>query len=783
MKTLNDSNENRTMIDLVLKNYQDGNLKKAEDICREIIKNQPENFDALHLLGLIYSQRGEPNKAIDYIKKALQLNPHCADAYNNMGIVFQRVGQIDKAIANYQKALQLRPELVQACYNLATAFQANGQLDEAIFFYQKTMKMNPDFAGTYYNMGIIFQMRGSIDKAERFYRKAIELAPNIPEAYYALAAVLQGKGQIDEAIRYYQKAIEIHPSYAEVYNNMGVIWQNKRDIEKAISFYQKAIQLKPEFEQAFNNLGNAYRDQGEWEKALESYTHAIKINPGYVLAYYNLGNILVYQGKADEAIAAYDKALKNKPDFITAQWAKCIAQLPIIYPDQESIQVFRNRYHDELIKLRSAISLESTKDIETAAEAVGSHQPFLLACEGLNDRDLQKLYGDLVCTIMAKKYPQFIRQSRPSYSPGEPLRIGIVSAYFHFHSIWKIPLRGWIENFDTMRYHLYGYYTGRIKDHATESARRHCRKFVEDVSSFEDLCKIILNDKLHVLLYPEIGMDTMTLRLASLRLAPVQCTSLGHPDTSGLPTIDYFLSSELMEPSDGDKHYTERLIHLPNLGFYYTPFEVPAVEIKREDLGLRPESILYLCSHALFTYLPQYDEVFPRIAKQIGDCQFLFISHQDRNDPVTEQFHMRLKAAFHRLNLTDEPYVVFLPPLSPTYYHAVNALSDIFLDSIGWSANNSTFEAIACNLPIVTLPGKLMRQRHCVGILTMMGITETIASTLEEYIALTVRLGKDTAWRRQISEEIATNKHRLYHDKTCINALQDFLVKVIKERV
>ena len=749
MKTPNDFYENRTMIDLVLKNYQDGNLKKAEDICRKIIKNQPENFDALQLLGLIYSQRGEPNTAIDYIKKALQLNPHCADAYNNMGIIFQRIGQIDKAIENYQKALQLRPEFVQASYNLATAFQVKGQLDEAVMFYRKVTELEPNFTGAHYVLGVVFQ----------------------------------GRGQIDDAILCYQKAIELNPSYTEAYNNIGVAWQSKDEIEKAISCYQKAIQLNPAFEQAFNNLGNAYRDQGEWEKALESYTHAIKINPGYVLAYYNLGNILVYHGKADEAIIAYDKALENKPDFLTARWAKCIAQLPIIYPDQESIQVFRNRYHDELIKLRSAISLESSQDIETAAGAVGSHQPFLLACEGLNDRDLQKLYGDLVCTITARRYPQFIRQPRPSFSPGETLRVGIVSAYFHFHSIWKIPLRGWIENINKERFHLYGYYTGRIKDHATESARKHCKKFVEDISSFEDLCQIILNDKLHVLFYPEIGMDPMSLRLASLRLSPVQCTSLGHPDTSGLPTIDYYLSSELMEPSDGDEHYTEKLIRLPNLGFYYTPFEVPAVEIRREDLGLRPESILYLCSHALFTYLPQYDEVFPRIAEQIGDCQFLFISHQDRNDPVTEQFHMRLKAAFHRLNLTDEPYVVFLPPLSPTYYHAVNALSDIFLDSIGWSANNSTFEAIACNLPVITLPGNLMRQRHCAGILSMMGMTETIASTLEEYIALAVRLGKDTAWRRQISEKIATNKHRLYHDKTCINALQDFFVKVIKERV
>jgi protein O-GlcNAc transferase len=274
----------------------------------------------------------------------------------------------------------------------------------------------------------------------------------------------------------------------------------------------------------------------------------------------------------------------------------------------------------------------------------------------------------------------------------------------------------------------------------------------------------------------------MTLRLASLRLAPVQCSSLGHPETTGLPTIDYYLSSDLMEPQDGDEHYTEQLIRLPNLGFSYTPPTVPYQEVSRERLGLRKTSILYLCSHALFTYLPRYDDVFPRIAGQAGDCQFLFIAHQDEKSPVTVKFHDRLKAAFQRFNMLDKPYVVFLPSLSPARYHAVNTISDIFLDSIGWSANNSTFEAIACNLPVITMPGSLMRQRHCAGILTMMGVTDTVASSHDEYVDMAVRLGKDTALRGQISQKIAVQKHRLYNDKACIRGLEDFLENAIRER-
>jgi protein O-GlcNAc transferase len=286
------------------------------------------------------------------------------------------------------------------------------------------------------------------------------------------------------------------------------------------------------------------------------------------------------------------------------------------------------------------------------------------------------------------------------------------------------------------------------------------------------------------LIYPEIGMHPLTLMLASLRLAPIQCASWGHPDTSGLPTIDYYLSSDLMEPPDGDEHYTEQLVRLPNLSVYYTPPEVPEanVNMQRKTFGLRPKSILYLCCQSLFKYLPQYDDIYPQIAQQVGDCQFLFISYQTKGF-VTEQLQLRLKKAFDMRGLQSDNYLVFLPRLNSAQYHAVNCLSDVYLDSIDWSGCNSTFEAIACNLPIITLPNNLMRGRHSSAILTMMGMTETIASTLDEYIELAVRLGLNSEWRKQISEKIAANKQRVYRDRACITALEDFLIAVVKENL
>jgi protein O-GlcNAc transferase len=274
-------------------------------------------------------------------------------------------------------------------------------------------------------------------------------------------------------------------------------------------------------------------------------------------------------------------------------------------------------------------------------------------------------------------------------------------------------------------------------------------------------------------------MDPVTLNLASLRLAPVQCTSWGHPDTSGLPTIDYFLSSDLMEPPYADDHYTEKLIRLPNLSLYYTPLDISPADINRKTFHLREKSILYLCSHQLPTHLPQYDEIYPRIAQQLNDCQFLFIEH--KSSYVTEQFRQRIYHSFNKYGLKADDYIVLLPELNANQYNGMNILSDIYLDTMEWSACNSAFEAIAYSLPIVTLPGHFMRGRHSAAILEMMGMTETIANNIDEYIDIAVRLGENSDYRKSISDKIGKNKHRIYEDITAIKGLEDFLISVVAD--
>lgn len=632
----------------------------------------------------------------------------------------------------------------------------------------------------YFDLGNYYSQRGQFGKAVEYYRKALLITPHSDIVNNNLATALKDQGLLDEAMVYYEKALQINPDYVPAYGNLGNALRDRGRLDDAEACYRKALQINPDYSPAYGNLGNVLRDEGRLDDAEACYRKAIELSPTFVEAYYNLGTLLREQNRIEEAASVYDRVIEFSPDNIRALWERCLSELPIIYQDEQSLRDARNRYSSRLQELHSVVS-GLAPDVLAAVGIAGLEQPFYLPYQGFNDCELQKIYGEIICKIMASRYPQFVTPPEmPTLSPGETLRVGFVSGFFCIHSNWKIPIKGWMENIDRRKFSLYAYYTGNIKDTATQIARRSFDRFVEDVYSFEELCRIIRNDNLHILIYPEIGMHPVTGRLAALRLAPVQCTSWGHPNTSGFPTIDYFISSDLMEPPDAERHYTEKLVRLPNLSIFYSPLEVPHSEVKRDTFNLHRDSILYLCCQSLKKYLPQYDFIFPEIARRVGNCQFLFIAHS--SSFVTKHFLLRISRAFSRFDLDVSEYVTILPKLDAGKYHAVNHLADIYLDSMDWSGGNTTLEALACNLPVITLPGNLMRGRHSMAVLQMMKVEDTIAEDIDGYIEIAAKLGQDPELRNRISEKIGENKHLVYEDRTCIFAFEDFLERAVKER-
>jgi len=407
------------------------------------------------------------------------------------------------------------------------------------------------------------------------------------------------------------------------------------------------------------------------------------------------------------------------------------------------------------------------------------HTNFLLAYQGHDDRDLQAMYGDIAHRIMAANYPEWVRPLRMPPDDSS-LRIGYVSPYICNHSVAKDHL-GWLEGHRRNRFQIFAYHLGSETDAQTDRARRASFGFRHLLGDLEETCRTILADQLHVLVFLDIGMDPRMMQLGALRLAPVQCSTWGHPPTSGLPTIDYFLSSDLMEPEGAQSSYTEKLVCLPGVGICYRKPVIPrSLFYKvRADFGIRDDAIAYLSCQSTMKYLPQHDGVFPAIAKLVPNAQFVFIAW---NEALKNEFQRRLDKAFSAAGVPIADRVVFVPQLDAISYPNLNVLCDIYLDTLEWSGCNSTFEAIACKLPVVTLPGTFMRGRHSYAILTQLGMTETIARDKSQYIEIAANLALDAQWRERVVQGLVAGYPRLYSDNRSVVALENFYQQAVRER-
>ena len=663
---------------------------------------------------------------------------------------------------------------------LAQAMQLHrqGRLIEAERLYSEILKVQPDQIDALNNRGAALSSLGREEEALASFREALRVKPGHVEAHYNCGSSLRNLGRYQEALASFERALTLQPDYVKAHNNRGAVLEALSRLEPALAAYERALAIDPDFAEARANRVRVLCLLERSGDALASFERRLARRPNDAQAYFERSRIYLDLNRNDEAVSDFHKALALKPDFAEARFAECFAQLPILYADEAEIARRREAYAEKLRALCDDVA--AGRVAGDLIKALAVKQPFLLAYQCRDDRALQQLYGALVRRIVHARYGDAPALPPPP-EPHEPIRVGIVSSFFYLHSNWKMPIKGWLGELDRRRFKICGYYLGARRDAETERAASLCDRFVHRIMDVAGWRREILSDAPHVLIYPGLFMDADTFQLAAQRLAPVQCNSWGHPDTSGLPTLDYFLSSDLMEPPDGEAHYSEKLVRLPNLSVYCEPVEGAAPPLTRSELGLRPDAAIFWCGQSLYKYLPQYDDALARIAKQSGDCQFVFVRHSG-GPPVNALFHERLERAFAAHGLKAFDHCVFLPRMSQSRFIAAMGLADVFLDSIGWSGCNSALESLAHNLPIVTLPGPLMRGRHSAAILQMLGIRETVAGSIDDYIVIAARLSADGEERRALSRRIADNKHRLYRDRTCITALGDFLERAVRQR-
>jgi len=721
--------------------FETGNLATAENLLLRSLRENPRSPDCDYYLGLLYLRKGERASARNHFRSAVHLDGGHARALANLGTLSLDDRCIADALEKFQSATRADPALAQAWVGLGRCLAESGRDDEAL----------------------------------RALATAVALDRTSAEAHYLTGIVLCNLARYADALQAFDASLALMPGRPEAWNGRGNALSKMKRHADALAAFDKAIALDPKLPEAWNGRAGPLAALDRAEDALASLDRAIALRSDYREAFFNRGVLLSGLNRPDDAVASWTQARARMPAYAAARLAQCTAELPVLYLDEADIARRRAAYEARLRSLSDDV--RRSGDYRALADAIGAIQPFFLPYQGGNDRELQRLYGSLACAAMSARFPP--PRLDVSLGPDEPIRVGFVSGFFNAHSNWKIPIRGWVTQLDRRRFSVFGYHTGPV-DAYTSEAQIACDRFVHGAWNAEEWRRRILADRPHVLIYPEVGMDSLAAQLAAQRLAPVQCNSWGHPVTSGFPTLDYYFSSDLMEPPDAQNHYCEQLVRLPNLSIYYEPIEAAPIERSRADFGLREDAVVFWCGQSLYKYLPQYDAGLARIARELTDCQFVFVAHE--SPTVTGLFRDRIAQAFAAHGLAAADRCVFLPRLSYSEFLAAIGRCDVMLDSIGWSGCNSILESLQCDIPVVTMPGGLMRGRHGAAILTMMGIGETVADDLDAYVAIAVRLGRDPQLRREAGGRIAHNKARVYRDLECIRALEEFLVRAVRER-
>ncbi|MDC0834451.1 tetratricopeptide repeat protein [Geitlerinema sp. CS-897] len=638
-----------------------------------------------------------------------------------------------------------------------------------------------------FNKAVQLYEQKDYDAADLAYQEVIERDPNRIEAWFNLGMLYYVTDRPNEALITLQHCLELDKNRANIHYGLGLVWEKLGQTQQAIEAYERAIDLDKQFLEAYSNLGNIYYQDLAYSRAEAVYHQALRQQLPLFGIYLNLGNSLMMQDRLNEAIYYYQNAAEidsddeRLNDNLQRATLQKDLELPILYESLEQIETYRHKFKTSLHQLIRQTNLTDSETKKSILFGVGWHVNFYLAYQGKNDREYQEEYGNFVYKVLAANYPNWVKPKlMPSLLKDDKIRIGYVSYFMKSSSVSKLCL-GWLKHADSQDFEIYSYHLGPKEDAESKRFQQYSYSFRQfKDAKVEDIAQYLFNDDLHILIFLDIGMYPKSTLLAAMRLAPVQCTTWCHPVTSGLPTVDYFLSCELMEPKNAQEHYSETLFLLPNIGMCYEKPKVSITNKTRNNFHLRDDSIVYLSCQSLYKYLPQYDYIFAEIARQVPQAQFAFLSH-DR-PAVTELFRCRLDRAFSAFGLESDRFCKILPRLDQVSYWNLNQVSDIYLDTFSWSGGNTTLEAIACNLPIVTCPGEFMRGRHSYAILKMLGVTETIATTEAEYIEIAVRLGLDSDWRQEIIAKTRQNQDRVYEDTTCVEALEQFYRDVVRER-
>ena len=481
------------------------------------------------------------------------------------------------------------------------------------------------------------------------------------------------------------------------------------------------------------------------------------------------GEILFFADRHDEAVETLS-GFEGRDDLASRLLSAAAVCIPIP-SDEAQIAAIREDVRSRVEAIAERLPEATETAIGDAFGAIGRIPFFHLAYHGMDDLAINRRIGAVHAGLAARRLPE-LAETPPRRRTRDRVRLGIVSAHLGDHSVWKTITRGWLEELDPERFEVHLFDLARTARFGSEAFP--CVQSIDSSAAPpEEWARRIRRAELDVVLHPEIGMHGLGIKLAALRLAPVQAMAWGHPVTSGLPTIDLHLSPDAIEPPDAERHHAERLVRVPGLGMGRRPAASPPEPRNRAELGLASDDVALWCCQSLFKYMPIDDRLLVELALRLPQARFVMC--RTGRARVDEAHRRRLAAAFARAGLDADHHLRLLPRLRHDAFLATGRACDLYLDSLAWSGGVTSMECLEAGIPAVTTPGRFMRARQTAAFLRHIGLEDAVAADREALVELVVSLAGDADRLEDLRIRTERGVERLADDARVVPFLERVL--------
>jgi protein O-GlcNAc transferase len=743
---------------------QGGNLAGAEQLYRAILDAEPDQFDALHLLGVIRLQQRRNEEAIGLIRTALRVRPNVVEALSNLAKGLALIGRDDEAVEQFDRALAIRPDDPGTLVDRGRVLARLARHAEALASFQRAIAVNPNNVAAHYQLGRVLQAQGRHREALASFDQALTINRDFVEALDRRGLSLRALGRQDEALASYDKALSIRPDFADALLNRGDSMLGLKRFAEALASYHSALAIKPGQADALNNRGVALKEQRRLDEALASYDQALRIAPGHAEALVNRGIVLQLLGRDEEALASFDKALAVRPDLVDAHYNRA-ALLKSMNRFEEALAGYDNalalaQNHPEAHgAAEAALAICDWARVARAAaglaaaiaEGKASVTPFALLGLG-DDPSLQLQCARNYIGERVPLRPEPMWKGGPPARRGDRIRIAYLSADFQDHATAYLAA-DLFELHDRSRFEVLGFSFGR--DDGSEMRRRLIKAFDQfhDVQTDSDREIAQMLHDLDVDIAVDLKGHTKDARpeILSYRPAPIAVNYLGYPGTIGADFVDYIIADSIIAPFAHEPYFAEKIVHLPGC---YQPNSTkrPAASRvpQRGEASLPNEGFVFCSFNNNYKITAPVFDVWMRLVQGVpGSVLWLL------RDNAGAERNLRLEAQARGI---DPARLIFAPRLALDEHLARQRVADLFLDTLPINAHTTASDALWAGLPIVTCRGESFVARVAASILCAAGLPELVTENLAQYEACALRLATDQALLASIRRRLEDNR-------------------------